>query len=183
MQVKNLLICVSVILLFVMRKRATAKVKELMANYRLSKDFELIDLIKTSQPFANIPNEAEKKELQKLVNNVLQPASDLIKSAGGKIVTNSGFRSEEVNKAVGGVPNSQHRLGQACDFHTPGLDLDKAFQLIKSSIKIPFDQLILETGSRGERWIHISTSIKPRFVCYYANFNSVTKKMDYVKVA
>lgn len=147
------------------------------ANYQLSKNIWLADLIKTSQPFPNVPNEAEKKNLQLLVDNVLQPVFDLIP---GVEVTNSAFRSEQVNKAVGGVPNSQHRLGLACDFHTTGISLEDAFNLIKRS-KIPYDQLILETGSRGERWIHVSYSSTPRRAALIANWSNTENKMVYSK--
>lgn len=36
------------------------------------------------------------------------------------VIVNSGYRSEYVNKAIGGVSNSRHMSGCACDFSTKG---------------------------------------------------------------
>ena len=65
----------------------------------------------------NTPNEQEKEKLRKLAEDVLQPIRDAWRSP---IVVNSGFRSEAVNKAVGGAKNSQHRLGEAADISIGG---------------------------------------------------------------
>jgi zinc D-Ala-D-Ala carboxypeptidase len=63
----------------------------------------------------------------------------------------SGYRNPEVNKAVGGVPNSAHALGHAADFHVHGLaDLDAAKVIRNSGLK--FDQLIYEKN----RCVHLS---------------------------
>lgn len=44
-------------------------------------------------------------------------------AAGGKVITiNSGYRSPEHNKAVGGVPNSQHVKGTAADIAVEDTD-------------------------------------------------------------
>ena len=71
---------------------------------------------------------------------------------GCPIHVNSGFRSIEVNAAVGGVSSSQHCKGQAVDW-TPmkEVGLKEAYDAIVAS-DIVFDQLIFEFGS----WIHIS---------------------------
>lgn len=69
------------------------------------------------------------------------------------IIISSGYRSPEVNRAVGGSPNSQHTRGEAVDFICPGygtpLKICKA--IVSSGIK--FDQLIMEGA-----WVHISFS-------------------------
>lgn len=63
----------------------------------------------------------------------------------------SGYRSPEVNKAVGGDTNSAHLEGHACDFIVPkyGSPLEVCHAIKDSGIK--FDKLIQE-GT----WIHIS---------------------------
>lgn len=67
----------------------------------------------------------------------------------------NGYRSPELNARVGGVPNSDHMLGYAADFHVDGLsDKEAALAIAASSVK--FDQLILEPG----RCVHLS--INPR---------------------
>ena len=68
----------------------------------------------------------------------------------------SGFRCKALNKAVGGVYNSQHLKGQAVDLCIDG-DLEKGkkwFNYIKDHL--PFDQLIWEHNSKGTYWVHVS---------------------------
>ncbi len=70
---------------------------------------------------------------------------------GGKaIAVHSGYRSPEVNKAVGGVITSAHCSGLACDFVCPefGTPYEVASAILKSDIE--YDQLILEYG-----WVHV----------------------------
>src|SRR5271165_1645453 len=66
------------------------------------------------------------------------------------IVVHSGYRSAEVNRAVGGVETSAHCRGLACDFVCPafGSPADVALVIVASAIE--YDQLILEYG-----WVHI----------------------------
>ena len=72
------------------------------------------------------------------------------------IPISSGFRCEQLNRAVGGVSNSQHMRGQAADLCIDG-DLKKGrkwFDYIKTHL--PFDQLIWEHSSNGTYWVHVS---------------------------
>ena len=66
------------------------------------------------------------------------------------IVVRSGYRSVEVNQAVGGVATSAHCHGLACDFVCPafGAPVEVALAILKSDIG--YDQLILEYG-----WVHV----------------------------
>lgn len=75
------------------------------------------------------------------------------------VFVSSGYRSERVNLAVGGKPNSRHSLGLAADFIAPqyGTPLEVAQRISASTIL--FDQLIHEFGS----WVHISIALeRPR---------------------
>lgn len=67
---------------------------------------------------------------------------------GRPIVPTSGYRSPEVNRLVGGVPNSDHALGWAVDFAG---DIGEARHLAETLDS--WDQLILE---RDGQIIHIS---------------------------
>ena len=113
--------------------------------------------------------------LDALVDNVLDPLREYLDSP---IVINSGYRNPEVNKAVGGVSNSQHALGKAADFYCPEYDIDDLFQLVRES-GIEFDQCIEEFG----RWIHISyeTDKENRNQSLLARKNSANK--TYYEVA
>lgn len=53
-----------------------------------------------------------KDNIKELVLNILQPLRD---AWGQPLFINSGYRCLKVNEAVGGVPTSQHVLGQASD--------------------------------------------------------------------
>src|SRR5260370_36460497 len=65
------------------------------------------------------------------------------------IVVHSGYRSAEVNQAVGGVATSAHCRGLACDFVCPafGTPVTVAPAILKSHVD--YDQLVL-----ADRWVH-----------------------------
>ena len=68
----------------------------------------------------------------------------------------SGYRCEQLNRAVGGVSNSQHLKGQAADICIDG-DMKKGrrwFDYIRQHLQ--FDQLIWEHNRNGTYWIHVS---------------------------
>lgn len=102
----------------------------------------------------NTPTPEEKERLRQLAEDILQPIRDAWRAP---IVVTSGFRSEQVNKAVGGVSNSQHRLGEAADIKVGGKERNrKLFNFIYKLInqgKIKVGQLIDEYNYQ---WIHIS---------------------------
>ena len=101
----------------------------------------------------NKPNVQQTINLVYLASNILEP---LRKAMGEPIKIGSGFRSEKLNKAVGGAYNSQHLKGEAADIDIKGnKSKGKAwFNYIKNNL--PFDQLIWEHDKRGVYWIHVS---------------------------
>jgi len=124
---------------------------------RISKNFTLEELCASSTAKAkgikNEPNTEQVANLCALVHNVLQPLRDKF---GGSIKIGSGFRSPALNKAVGGVANSQHLLGQAADLCIDG-DMAKGRKWIEIILGLGnFDQLILEHNAKGSYWIHVS---------------------------
>ncbi len=146
---------------------------------KISKNFFWYEMYVTDTGLDNnpIPSKSNhiRKKLQQLADNVLQPARDLV----GRIKTTSVFRSFRVNKAVGGVPTSQHAKGEAADIIPLDMDINEAFDLIRLS-DIPYDQLILEKNKRGNMWIHISyRSRGGRRVAMKATWNFLTNKMDF----
>ena len=82
---------------------------------------------------------------------------DGIRAKYGKpLYVNSGYRCQKLNRAVGGVSNSQHLKGQAADICIDG-DLRKGrkwFEYIRQHLT--FDQLIWEHDRSGTYWIHVS---------------------------
>ena len=73
---------------------------------------------------ANVPTAEAKKNLELLVKHVLDPVRE---RWGVPIYVNSGYRCPELNKLVGGAPNSYHLRGMAaditsrCPFHNAAL--------------------------------------------------------------
>ncbi|WP_308074286.1 D-Ala-D-Ala carboxypeptidase family metallohydrolase [Neisseria polysaccharea] len=103
----------------------------------------------------NVPSAAEMANIQYTAEQL-----EKIRAYVGRgIVVTSCFRSERVNKAVGGSPTSAHRFGLAADCDAIGLtSLAFAKEIIKmrDEGKIKFDQLILEFPERGDgAWVHI----------------------------
>ena len=106
----------------------------------------------------NTPSGEVRSHLTALVANCLDP---LREAWGRPIIVTSGYRSEKLNRAVGGAKNSQHVTGQAADIRTvedTPAENRKLFDLILR-LKLPFDQLIDE---HGYNWIHISFGPKNR---------------------
>ncbi|MEW6506155.1 MAG: D-Ala-D-Ala carboxypeptidase family metallohydrolase [Bacteroidota bacterium] len=97
--------------------------------------------------YKNEPNEKQIENLRLLCVNVLQPLREIINVP---IYINSGFRSFDVNAAVGGRFNSQHLEGKAADLVVPSMNLADVFNIVLE--RISFDQLIYEFG----KWIHVS---------------------------
>ena len=102
----------------------------------------------------NKPNAQQMINLVYLCAYVLEPLRVAMKEP---IKIGSGFRCEALNKAVGGVSNSQHMKGQAVDLCIDG-DIKKGkkwFEYIKNHL--PFDQLIWEKNPKtGSYWVHVS---------------------------
>ena len=96
----------------------------------------------------NDPDEAQKDNLRKLVENLLDP----IRERWGKpIFVTSGFRCPELNKAVGGVRNSEHLTGCAADITLNSkVDNERLFKMIRNQKDLMWRQLINE--GKG-RWI------------------------------
>lgn len=114
------------------------------------KYFKLRELYVTRQPYNNTPPAEALAKLRAVVDNVLDPLREAI---GMPITITSGYRSPEVNRAIGGSKTSQHMLGEAVDFVCK--DMASAFAYILKHL--PYDQLIWEFGTDAQPdWIHVS---------------------------
>jgi hypothetical protein len=74
------------------------------------------------------------------------------------VLITSGYRCEALNAEVGGVPDSAHRYGLACDFHAPDFgSVQQICWLLEPYVAdLALDQLILEMG-----WVHLGLSLGP----------------------
>ena len=123
----------------------------------LSNNFTLAEFTKsqtaTRKGIDNTPQGEHLDNATELFENVVQPIRDNF----GVTVINSGYRSPELNEAVGGSSKSQHCQGQAVDIECPGTDNLELAQWIVCYM--PFDQVILEFYTPGipdSGWVHVS---------------------------
>ena len=121
---------------------------------KLSTNFSVAELSKTNvRQFDNTPSMQVIDNLQQLVDNVLQPLRDKF----GQVTVTSGYRSPEVNKAIGGSGTSDHCKGFAADIEIGGKDNKELAQYIRDNMT--FTQLILEFYTPGvpdSGWVHVS---------------------------
>ena len=76
------------------------------------------------------------------------------------IIINSGYRSPAVNKAVGGVPTSNHLTGCAADIKVAGIEQLIRYATILLDIsdesQEDFDELLIERSPKGSYWLHFA---------------------------
>lgn len=105
---------------------------------------------------SNMPTPEHIENFKILAENIFEP---IRKHFGVPIMISSGYRSKELNKAIGGATSSQHLLGQALDLDmdgTPnGVTNKMVFDYIKANLN--FDQLINEFNYS---WVHVSYNTK-----------------------
>lgn len=97
----------------------------------------------------NLQNTMTEDEIEKaslLCVNVIDKVENHFQK---HVSISSGYRSEQVNKAVSKNQNSQHTKAEAVDFVIVGVSVEELYQYIKNNLV--FDQIIHE-GS----WIHCS---------------------------
>ena len=124
----------------------------------LTPNFTLEELTKSEtalrKNMPNVPTEDDIANLKLLADNVLQPLRDHYRVG---IKVNSGYRSPDVNAAVGGSRTSDHCKGQAADIEIPGIANAVLAQYIKDNLQ--YTQLILEFYTPGipdSGWVHVS---------------------------
>ena len=80
------------------------------------------------------------------------------------LIINSGYRSPQVNKAVGGVATSNHLTGCAADIRVSGQEQLIRYAAILLDISDEthedFDELLLERSPRGTYWLHFA--VRPK---------------------
>lgn len=97
----------------------------------------------------NTPNAEQVENLTALVENVLDPLRERF---GRPVIVSSGFRSKDLNAAVGGARNSQHLNGEAADIYSGTREGNR--ELYELIVKhLPYDQVINE---RDFSWVHVS---------------------------
>ena len=96
----------------------------------------------------NTPSPNTIANIKALCEEVLEPARE---EYGRAMIISSGYRSEQLNKAVGGAKTSLHMTGCAADIVCS--EPRRLFDIIKANGK--FDQLLWEHAGKTQ-WIHVS---------------------------
>ena len=132
---------------------------------RLSPNFTLGELCKTSAKTqdGNIPSHVHIENLKRLcgwLEELRRRWNNLYGEGDDPIVINSGYRSEAVNKAVGGVKGSNHLTGCAADIRVAGIEQLIRYATILLDISDlnneDFDELLIERSPRGGYWLHFA---------------------------
>jgi len=126
---------------------------------QLSKNLTLAEVTKSTTAkrlgIDNTPDEWTTENLRQVAINIFQPLRD---SFGCPIYVSSGYRSAELNTAIGGSSRSQHVEGRALDLDADvygGCTNSQIFNWIKENLE--FDQLIWEFGDDDNPdWVHVS---------------------------
>ena len=142
---------------------------EINKTIKLSEHFTLGELTKTSVKTAdkNIPSRVAIENLIRLCEWLehLRAQYNLLYSDGSHpIIINSGYRSPEVNKKVGGAPNSNHLTGCAADVKVFGVEEALRYAVILLNyadlIDEDFDELLIERSKKGTYWVHFA--VRPK---------------------
>lgn len=109
-----------------------------MNNIQISKNFKLKEF-----------QCKDGSQLVKLDSQLLHKLQQLRDVIGKPIIINSGYRTKEYNKRVGGSPNSQHLKGKAADIKVKGISPE---ELARKAQEVGFDGIgIYKT------FIHVDT--------------------------
>jgi len=127
---------------------------------KLSKNLSLNEVVRSDtamrRDIDNTPTEEHLKNLKYTAEKVFQPIREHF---GVPIYISSGYRSKELNEAIGGSPRSFHSHGMALDLdqdgRNKGVSNADVFYYIKENLQ--FTELIWEFGDEtNPNWVHVA---------------------------
>ena len=143
---------------------------QLNSNAKLSEHFLLGEMTKSSShpEVYNIPSHEAIENLKRVCGWL----EVLRQRYGAPIIINSGYRSPQLNKRIGGVPTSNHLTGCAVDIRVENMEQLLRYAVILLDISRDwhqdFDELLIEKNRYGAIWLHFAVRPKDnrRKVCF-----------------
>ena len=135
---------------------------QLNSQAKLSEHFKLGEFTR-SNSHSNIYNVPTHEAIYNL-KNLCKWLEVLRERSGGPVRINSGYRSPQLNKKVGGVATSNHLTGCAADIRVDNME-----QLIRYATILldyadeshqDFDELLIERNRYGAIWLHFA--VRPK---------------------
>jgi len=127
---------------------------------KLSKNLSLDEVIYSQtalrRDIDNTPTEEHIENLKYVAEKIFQPIREHF---GVPIYVSSGYRSKDLNEAIGGSPRSFHSHGMALDLdqdgRNKGVSNADVFYFIKDNLQ--FTELIWEFGTKNNpNWVHVA---------------------------
>ena len=135
---------------------------QLNSQAKLSDHFALGEMTKSSShpEVYNIPSHEAIANLKRVCGWL-----EVLRERYGKpIIINSGYRSPQLNKKIGGVPTSNHLTGCAVDIRVANMEqlIRYAAILLEYADKTnqQFDELLIEQNRYGAIWLHFAVRAK-----------------------
>ena len=131
---------------------------QLNSEAKLSPHFTLGEMTRSeSHPEVyNIPSHEAIANLKHLC----QWLEVLRERSGGPVRINSGYRSPQLNRKIGGAPNSNHLTGCAADIRVTGFEQAIRYAAIlldyADESHQEFDELLVERNRFGAIWLHFA---------------------------
>ena len=142
---------------------------QLNSKANLSEHFLLGEFTRSKYPEVyNIPSHEAIANLKRLCEWL----EVLRERVGHSIVINSGYRSSQLNRKVGGASTSNHLTGCAVDIRTNGMEqaICYAATLIDyaKETQQDYDELLIEKNRYGAIWLHFA--VRPKDNRHRVNF-------------
>ena len=145
------------------------EIVQLNSKANLSEHFVLGEFTRSKYPEVyNIPSHEAIANLKRLCVWL----EVLRNKVGHPIVINSGYRSPQLNRKVGGAANSNHLTGCAADIRTLGYEQAIVYAAIlinyAKESQQEFDELLIEKNRYGAVWLHFA--VRPKENRHKVNF-------------
>ena len=134
---------------------------------QLSEHFALGEFTKSNHPEVyNIPSHVAIENMKRICGwlEVLRDRYNAKYSENSPIIINSGYRSPQLNKKVGGVSTSNHLTGCAVDIRCYGIEQAIRYATIlmdyADESKQEFDELYIEKNKYNCYWVHFA--VRPK---------------------